>query len=102
MLAFKQSCNQVSRAFTRIGRYVPCEICGKMVKRFPSQLDQAKHIYCSLNCKQIHYVKAYQEKKNCYENAKLPHSIGISFLAGKALITGVDPWTLAAKGANFR
>ena len=99
---FKRSCNYVSHKLRRINQFFPCENCGKLVYRSPSQVLQAHYIFCGVSCKTDFYKKDYQGFKNLNKNVNFPHSIGISFYAGKAFITGVDPWTLAAKEARFR
>jgi hypothetical protein len=61
---FKASCNAVSKASRRINSYVPCERCGKVVRRFESQRVQAKHLFCSVACKTKYYQNRHKPVYN--------------------------------------
>ena len=99
---FKKSCVAVTKKLRRIDQFYPCKNCGKLVYRSPSQVRQAHNIFCGVECKTVFYKRDYQDFKNCFKPVNFGHALTVSFYAGKALISGVDPWTLAAKEARFR
>jgi hypothetical protein len=85
---FKRSLNVVSRAAKRIDSFVPCAYCFKMVRRYPSQVLPAKLTFC---CR-YHRVLYYQGLHKPVYNQ---HAFGVSFVVAKAIVSGVDPWTVA-------
>lgn len=89
--SFKKSCYAVSKAIKRIGTFMPCARCGKIVRRYPSQRAQAKRVFCSKTCKVLYY-QALNKPAN-------QRAFGVSLPIAQALVFGGDPWVLSKKEA---
>jgi hypothetical protein len=84
---FKRSCKTASKRLKRLGLYIPCAQCGKLVKRYPSQRAQAKLIFCSRSHKVLYYQGL--------QKPAIQHALGVSPLIAKALALETDPWSLS-------
>lgn len=91
---FKRSLNTVSRGIKRVNQYVPCFECGHLVRRFPSQLKQAKHIFCSRNCLERFYQNRTYQVSHKSVNQR---AFGVSLTVAKALAYEVDPWQISKR-----
>lgn len=45
---------------------IKCDCCGKDVKRYPSNIKNKKHLFCSKTCK-IEYFKTHKEENSLYK-----------------------------------
>lgn len=88
---FKRSINQVSKGIKRVNSFVPCAVCGKLVRRYPSQRDQAKRIFCSRKHMTFYY-QGLHEWSNYNQ-----HAFGVSLAIAESMLLGVDPWSLSEK-----
>lgn len=91
---FKRSLNTVSRGIKRVNQYVPCFECGHFVRRSPSQIRQAKHIFCSRYCQARFYQReTYQGSHKCVNQ----RAFGVSLTIAKAFAYEVDPWQISKR-----
>lgn len=86
---FAREANQLSRRLKRVDRYVKCEGCGRVVKRYPSQLARSEHIFCSRSCQgQFYRGRLHHRGRRCaLENVNWhQRAYGVSPLIAKMLM----------------